>query len=350
MLALVAQSTQLSLGTTRRRNDPLGLGLERPAPLPDTTYDKSNEDVEGGRSLLSAQERIALDSELGGTFMTPKEVRAVINENCTRSQLEEGGLDPDFILLIDTRINYKLFIAGDNVYTREELFANFPFQEFAIQPESIFCMQEVGVFEARVQATGKTPLPLEYSVRDAGDERIDFSPAEDLVRAACGGPPPRTPTRIVKTKIYVGREPWSDFLLQMRFYRGAIRLAKTSPALALALASPLASPAQIGIPICLGLASPAMGLASPAMGVATGVVAVEAAGVASETATEVKAVTSAAAEASVAKPAATPMAGEAKAEAKANMLKDLKLELLILQDQVNNMILRVESALSANSE
>ena len=329
MLALVAQSTQLSLGTTRRRNDPLGLGLERPAPLPDTTYDKSNEDVEGGRSLLSAQERIALDSELGGTFMTPKEVRAVINENCTRSQLEEGGLDPDFILLIDTRINYKLFIAGDNVYTREELFANFPFQEFAIQPESIFCMQEVGVFEARVQATGKTPLPLEYSVRDAGDERIDFSPAEDLVRAACGGPPPRTPTRIVKTKIYVGREPWSDFLLQMRFYRGAIRLAQTSPALALASA-----------------------LASPAMGVATGVVAVEAAGVAAgvAAAAEASAASDVTSVATVSTPVATPMAGEAKAKAEANMLKDLKMELLILQDQVNNMILRVESALSANSE
>ncbi|MEI6568237.1 MAG: hypothetical protein WCR20_16280, partial [Verrucomicrobiota bacterium] len=55
----------------------------------------------------------------------------------------------------------------------------------------------------------------------------------------------------------------------------------------------------------------------------------------------------------VATPVAKPMAGEAKpmaGEAKANTLKDLKLELLILQDQVNNMILRVESALSANSE
>jgi len=205
---------------------------DRPPPL---DPDAGAQPLSGARDLLSTVDRSLLDAEVRAHgFLTPASVRSLIAENCTRGQLENGGLDPEFLLLIDARINYKLYIAGDSVYTREELYSNFPFYEFGIQPEAVFVAQEVGLFEmpqragaARAAApTPPTDAPdYDYAVRDMGDQRLEFSPAEDLVRAATSGIAPRQALRIIQTKVYVGREAWDDFTLQMRFYRGAIRMA-----------------------------------------------------------------------------------------------------------------------------
>ncbi|NBQ70856.1 MAG: hypothetical protein EBU46_19300 [Nitrosomonadaceae bacterium] len=222
----------------RRAGDPLGLGLGgaeaaalRAAPPDPDAYDRAREDAEGARSLLTAAERAALDAE---AFLTPAEVRALIAENCGRDQLESVGLDADLLLIIDARINYKIFIAGDNVYTREELYASFPFGEFGTQPEAVFAAQEVGVFES-VGTSGGATGTCEYALRDAGDERLEFRLATDLVRAAragaggaaVGAAPARAPTRVVRTKIFVGREAWEDFCLQTKLCRGAVRMAAT---------------------------------------------------------------------------------------------------------------------------
>ena len=230
----------------RRAGDPLGLGLVgaaaaalRAAPPDPDAYDRAREDAEGARSLLSAAERAALDAE---AFLTPAEVRALIAENCGRDQLETVGLDADLLLIIDARINYKIFIAGDNVYTREELYASFPFGEFGTQPEAVFAAQEVGVFESVSAGAGggagggaPSASTCEYALRDAGDERLEFRLATDLVRAAragsggaaVGAAPARAPTRVVRTKIFVGREAWEDFCLQAKLCRGAVRMAAT---------------------------------------------------------------------------------------------------------------------------
>ena len=225
-------TAELALAIPQRVvGDPLGLGAPRPAaPADPDRYDGAREAREGSRSLLTAAELAALGAEIAAHgFYSPATVRALIAENCARGQLESTGLDPELMLIIDARIDYKLFVAGDNVYVREELYANFPFHEFGVQPEAVFAAQEIGVFAPRVtgssSASGTATATFDYAVRDAGDARIGFSPAEDLVKAACGGPPPRQPRQIVKTKIFVGREPWEDFKLHMRFYRGAVRMA-----------------------------------------------------------------------------------------------------------------------------
>ena len=233
----------------RRAGDPLGLGLVgaaaaalRAAPPDPDAYDRAREDAAGARSLLSAAERAALDAE---AFLTPAEVRALIAENCGRDQLETVGLDADLLLIIDARINYKIFIAGDNVYTREELYASFPFGEFGTQPEAVFAAQEVGVFKSAGGGAGggapsaSTAGACEYALRDAGDERLEFRLATDLVRAsravaptglatpAAASAAARAPTRVVRTKIFVGREAWEDFCLQAKLCRGAVRMAAT---------------------------------------------------------------------------------------------------------------------------
>lgn len=205
-----------------RAGDPLGLGRARPAaPADPDQYDRAREEAEGSRSLVPPAERAALDSEM----LTIAQVRSIIAENCTRGSLE-SSFDPELAVMIDSRTDYKIFITEDTIYTREELYRSFPFHEFGIQPEAVFAQQEIGVFSAKSGTPAKSGT--EYAMRDAGDERLAFSMPEDLVRAACGGPPPRVAHHIVTTRIYIGREAWSDFILQQRFYRGAIRIAAAS--------------------------------------------------------------------------------------------------------------------------
>jgi hypothetical protein len=202
-----------------RAGDPLGLGLARPPPGPDPdAYDRVQEDAGYARSLLSEDEKRRLDRDIETRGFTPiEDVRRVVAENCVKGSVAAGGLDPEVLALLDTMINYKIFIADDTLYTREELHVHYPFHEFGVQPEDVFAQQELGVFELAAPARGAT---FEYVVRDAGDESIPFAPVADLLRARA-----REPDRVVKTKVYVGKERWQDFLLLQRVYRGAVRVA-----------------------------------------------------------------------------------------------------------------------------
>ena len=214
----------------QRVGDPLGLGIapgERPAAPPDPdVYDRAEENARFSRSLLSEEERGIIDAEIEKDgFMTIDQVRALISENTIKGSVESGGLDPEIVALIDARINYKIFIAGDNIYTREGLYDHYPFHEFNVQPEAIFVQQELGVFPPRTHALKSEEL--EYVARDVGDESVDFVMIEDLVGSATRKDYKmrRAPLRVVKTKIYIGKERWEDFALLQRFFRGAVRVA-----------------------------------------------------------------------------------------------------------------------------
>jgi hypothetical protein len=213
----------------QRAGDPLGIGIlpgERPpAPADPDPYDRARENKEYARSLLSEDDLREADEDIEANGYLPIEtVRRIVDENTAKGSVEAGGLDPEILWLVDARIDYKIFIAGDNLYTREELYDHFPFHEFNVQPEAIFVQQEIGVFPPRKHALMNE---LEYLVRDAGDESIDFVMLEDLVGAATRAnyKRKRAPLRVVKTKIYVGKERWEDFALLQRFARGAARVA-----------------------------------------------------------------------------------------------------------------------------
>ena len=99
-----SEPTQLNLPTSalaarlpaQRCGDPLGLGIVRPAAPADP--DALN--AAGARDLLSGTDQATLDKEiLDSGYLTPKHVRSLIAENCTREQLESGGLDPEFLIL-----------------------------------------------------------------------------------------------------------------------------------------------------------------------------------------------------------------------------------------------------------
>ena len=223
------QPAPSALAAPLRVGDPLGLGAARPPPPPDPdTHDLGLEDKAFARSLLSESERAALDSEIKKAgFLAIGDVRALVAGQCSKGSLEAGGLDPEILALIDARVNYKIFVAGDNLYLREELYAHFPFQEFNVQPEAVFVRQELGVFPARRHALPGDADKLEYVVRDEGDESVEFTTIEDLVGRATrpGYQAQRAPLRVAKTKIFVGKDRWHDFELLHRFARGAARVA-----------------------------------------------------------------------------------------------------------------------------
>lgn len=218
-----------------RVGDPLGTGNpNRPPPPPDPDrYDPALESQHYSRSLLSAEEQAQLDVEHETKgFMPIETVRKLIVENLSKRALQHG-LDPEFLMMVDYSINYKIFIADDNVYTREELYEHFPFLEMNAQPEAVFMPQEIGVFPP-----GPNSLKggaLEYVVRDVGDERVGLVPVDELVRVALppevrarrkgNWRPERKMLKLVQTKIYVGKEHWKDFLLMMRLMRGSVRIA-----------------------------------------------------------------------------------------------------------------------------
>jgi hypothetical protein len=243
----------------QRAGDPLGLGLAAgarpPAPPDPDAYDRAHEDAEYARSLLSAAERAELDAELAESgHWTIAQVRSLVAEQTSKGSLEEGGLDPELLALIDARTDYKIFVAGDSIYSRAELYDAYPFHEFGVAPEAVFVQQEIGVFPPRSGAARAGP---EVLARDAGDESLDFVPVEDLIRRETrGGTAGRRPLRVVKTKVFIGKQHWRDFEAVHRVCSGAVRIAKAAalcgpeapPSPFLALFAPPSSAAQPRLP------------------------------------------------------------------------------------------------------
>jgi hypothetical protein len=204
-----------------RPRDPLGLGnLSRPPPPPDPDkHDPGLEDREYSRSLMSAEER-----ETIGGYLSIDEVRSLIADNQTKAG-GEVSIEPWLLLFLDARIDYKVFIVDDNAFTREELYDNYAFHEMKMQPEAVFARQEIGVFPPKGHALGPE---LEYEARDSDDLSIGevFLSVEDLVaRASRANHKDKRPAhKVVKTKFYIGKELWRDFLHLQRTMRAMFRL------------------------------------------------------------------------------------------------------------------------------
>lgn len=218
-VAVRAVNTQLTLWGAPRP----------PAPADPFIYDPETDKKEYCRSLLSANDAKAVDEELKkGGFMTIAQVREIVKTNTIKESMDARGetyaIDPEIMIVIDSRVNYKVFITGDNVYTREELYSHMPFFDLQTDPEDVFVQQEIGVFPARKYAMESDEF--EYVARDVGDETVEFVMIEDMVGkvARKDYKPKRAPAKIVKTKIYLGKEKWDDFCLVHRFAKGVFNV------------------------------------------------------------------------------------------------------------------------------
>ena len=216
----------------QRAGDPLGMGLTAadrpPAPLDPDIYDPEVEKKSYARSLLSHEAEMGVD-KLNRTkgYMTIEQVRDLLVTNTVKGSVEACGIDPEVMVQIDSRINYKIFIAGDNVYTREELYDNFSFHELNVQPEGFFTAQEIGVFAPRESGN-----PYQYIARDADDDTLVMTLVDDMLELEMrkNPRPARAPVRIVKTKIYIGKEQWDDFMSIQRTIRAVTRVTQARAA------------------------------------------------------------------------------------------------------------------------
>ena len=165
------------------------------------------------RSLLSEEEQIKLDSE---GILSIEQVRSLVIENTTKGCDGENtniSLDVELLIIIDSRINYNIYIVDDNIYLYEELYMIFPFQEFNVDVESVFTQQTIGFF-----TNGET------TVVDAGEPVIAI---DDLVGLATkkNYVIKNKPDKIINSKIYIGKEKWKDFVQLHKFFRGIARVS-----------------------------------------------------------------------------------------------------------------------------
>lgn len=205
-----------------------------PAPANPFVYDADRDRREFCRALLNTKEAKEVEEEVKKSgFMTIEQVRNIVKNNTIKETMEARGemyaIDPEILILIDSRTNYTVFIAGDNVYTREQLYAHLPFHDLQATPESVFVQQEIGVFPARKYAMAADEF--EYVARDVGDETVEFVMIEDMVGqvARDNYKAKRAPVKIVKTKIFLGREKWDDFCLVHRVAKGMVNITGQNP-------------------------------------------------------------------------------------------------------------------------
>jgi hypothetical protein len=193
-------------------------------PPPYGGYDPVKEEAEYSRSLLPPDALAQVKTE---TFLSAVDIRRVLEQN-TNSRLTPEGvfvLDADLIFDIDIRTNQPMFILPDNtVHTREELIETYPFDLFKTTPEEIFAQQELGVFPVRT--TSLDTSGKEYLVRDLGKGDGDFIMFEDLIgRYARENYEDRRPIeKTVKTKVFLARDGWEDFLFTTKQVRATRRV------------------------------------------------------------------------------------------------------------------------------
>lgn len=130
-------------------NDPLDLGIIRPDPPEDPDKEANENQIiqraSYAQSLLDEDEYVKLQEffvENNGV-MRIDQVRDFCKSNMHDDVVT---FDAELLEFIDSRIDYKLFIVRDNIYTREEVMQNFAFQELSCTPEMHFDQYEIGMF------------------------------------------------------------------------------------------------------------------------------------------------------------------------------------------------------------
>lgn len=186
-------------------------------------YDPEVEKREYCRSLLSPEQLAELEDSVRRLgYMSVKEIRLFLEQNTTSRFTADGvfALDADTVRELDIRTKEPIFILSDNsVMDKADLYRQYPFAELETTPEKVFAQQELGVFPGRYDPANK-----EYLVRDLGapDELVLFE--DFLGRIARENYTDRRPLeRLVKTKVFLAKEAWEDFLGLVKHIRSMQR-------------------------------------------------------------------------------------------------------------------------------
>jgi hypothetical protein len=185
----------------------------------------------GGRALLDKLELAQLDQEIAKNgYLTIEQVRSLVQQNTAKYEIvgEKQTLvvDPEIILSIDTHTNYNVFISNDDVLTRENLLAQYPFEEMGNTPESVFEQQEIGTF------TSKGGHIVELVTRDVGSTAEILTTAELVSRSVhtenYTHNKVKKPNQIIQTHVYIGKENWEDFTSMAKLARGVRKFASSA--------------------------------------------------------------------------------------------------------------------------
>ena len=189
--------------------DSLGLGIKKSIPKEKIYTDEENDQFT--RQLLSEKEKSDL------SILGISTIRNIIIENSNRDSYDK--IDPDLLIVVDSRINYNIYIIEDNIYTYEELCTIYPFQEFNISPDSIFTRQIIIIFDDNLVEVinDGDPIISTYDLVKLGTATATAleAAAKDIKR----------PSKIIKSKIFIGGEKWKDFLQLRGFFRGMIQVS-----------------------------------------------------------------------------------------------------------------------------
>jgi len=193
--------------------DSLGLGIKKIINKEKIYTDEENENFT--RQLLTEEEKEEIKK---GEILSIAQVREIIIENCNKDTYDK--IEPDLLTIIDSRINYNIYVIEDNIYTYEELCMAYPFQEFNISTESIFVRQIIVYFE-RNNGNGD-----QIEVLNEGDPIVS---TYDLIKIStnkmANSSEMNGVKKIIKSKIFIGGEKWKDFLQLRGFFRGIVQVS-----------------------------------------------------------------------------------------------------------------------------
>lgn len=170
-------------------------------------------------ALLTRSQRDQIEKELQEYgFMNIKNIKDLIEKNQFKNKIT--FLDPEFCITLDCYIDPEnpIFIDSNKkqIYSKSDLFAKFPFEEFGTTPEKMFRRQEIGLF---IKKSGHQ-VQYEYLMRDQSDE--DFVSLDDDIKRIIrkGHTNQLQATKIALTNIYLANEEWEEFCLMKKFIGG----------------------------------------------------------------------------------------------------------------------------------
>jgi hypothetical protein len=177
-------------------------------------FDQEIDSKDYCQSFLGSEMKQARDEQIKMIgYQSVKEIKSFILKNTNHEsdfETDYNGLDVEIIMQIDQMINYNIYIDGKNIYTREDLFSKFPFEQFRKQPEELFSQQEVAL--VLCVRTGKSV----YVTRNIDSDEEFMSVADSISFMNGSG----SKSKVLKTalsKVFIGQANWKNFLKMVDF-------------------------------------------------------------------------------------------------------------------------------------
>lgn len=158
---------------------------------------------------------------LGVTEIITNQPIEIIKKTINSDVKDVKKIDPHTLLKISAMSENNIFIADNDVYSREEIYNKYPFKELKTTPENVFIQQKIHIFN-ELKNYDDGPNPELISADITNNEVLSLKDTMAKIKKKQNHISTDVKTGTILSKVFIAKTAFEDFKIMCRTIRSTI--------------------------------------------------------------------------------------------------------------------------------